>query len=59
MDYIMVRVIQSRDVSNKIEQDLGVKHESPQAILIKSQTAKWHESHSKITKKQLDSVTEE
>jgi bacillithiol system protein YtxJ len=56
IDYVMVKVIQSRDVSNKIEQDLHVKHESPQAILVKNQTTKWHESHSKINQAALESA---
>lgn len=35
IDYTLVKVRESRPVSNKIEADLGVKHESPQIIYIK------------------------
>ncbi len=58
MDFILVKVIQFRDVSNQIEHDLKVKHESPQAILIRNQGAVWHANHRKITKQQLESAIE-
>lgn len=48
--YAFVNVIESRPVSNQIAEDVGVKHESPQAILVKDQEAMWNASHSKITK---------
>ncbi|HLR51831.1 MAG TPA: monothiol bacilliredoxin BrxC family protein [Candidatus Avamphibacillus sp.] len=37
IDYSLVKVKESRPVSNKIEADLGVKHESPKIIYIKDQ----------------------
>lgn len=48
-DYTIVKVIESREVSNQIADDLGVKHESPQAILVKDQKQVWHTSHQAIT----------
>ncbi|MBO8172488.1 MAG: bacillithiol system redox-active protein YtxJ [Bacillaceae bacterium] len=47
--YALVKIIEFRDVSNQIEQDLGIKHESPQAILVKNGKAVWHDSHGSIT----------
>jgi bacillithiol system protein YtxJ len=32
VDYVLVKVIESRPISNQIAEDLGVKHESPQII---------------------------
>ncbi len=56
IDYVMVKVIQSREVSNEIERCLGIKHESPQAIFVQNQVTTWHASHNKITQKQLEAI---
>ncbi|WP_410768139.1 bacillithiol system redox-active protein YtxJ [Fontibacillus sp. BL9] len=47
--YGLIYVIEDRDVSNEAADVLGVKHESPQALLVKDGQAVWHTSHSKIT----------
>lgn len=47
--YGLIYVVEDREVSNKAEDKLGVRHESPQAILIKDGQAVWHMSHSRIT----------
>lgn len=49
VDYYFVKVIESRDVSNKIADDLGVKHESPQAIVVEGKKEVWNKSHWDIT----------
>ena len=49
----LVKVIENRAVSNEIENDLGVRHESPQVFLIANGQAIWNASHRKITKKEL------
>ncbi|MFL0554401.1 MULTISPECIES: bacillithiol system redox-active protein YtxJ [Paenibacillus] len=54
--YGLIYVIENRDVSNEAAERLGVKHESPQAILIKDGQAVWHTSHSKITKSTLEEI---
>ncbi|MDX9974936.1 MAG: bacillithiol system redox-active protein YtxJ [FCB group bacterium] len=41
----LIRVIESRPISNKIEADLGVRHQSPQLILLKEKKAVWSASH--------------
>lgn len=53
VDYVMVKVIESRDVSNKIAEDLGVKHESPQAIVVEGRKESWNKSHWDITQESL------
>lgn len=45
IDYTLVKVRESRPVSNKIEEDLGVKHESPQIIYIKDKAKYWSTTH--------------
>ncbi|HLR09357.1 MAG TPA: bacillithiol system redox-active protein YtxJ [Bacillota bacterium] len=49
IDGYLVKVIENRDVSNKIEIDTGVKHESPQIFLIQNKKVLWHTSHANIT----------
>ncbi|MFD1037745.1 bacillithiol system redox-active protein YtxJ [Virgibacillus byunsanensis] len=45
----MVKVIESRDVSNQIAAKTNIKHESPQIFLLRNKEVLWHSSHSKIT----------
>lgn len=58
IDTYLVKVIESREVSNGIERDLGIRHESPQAFLIRDGKAVWHASHRKITSKELTKAVE-
>lgn len=58
IDRYLVKVIEHRPVSNEIATDLGIKHESPQAFVLANGKAVWNASHWKITKKELDKVTE-
>lgn len=55
-DYYLVKVIESRPVSNKIAEDLGVPHASPQMILFKDGRAVWNTSHWSVTKKHMTAV---
>ncbi len=48
-----VVVQRSRDVSNEIEARLGVRHETPQLLLVKDRTVLYHDSHTAITKKAI------
>lgn len=52
----IVHVIEDRALSNHIENVLGLRHESPQAILIENKKVLWHDSHRKIKKELLDDV---
>ncbi|MCS6885298.1 MAG: bacillithiol system redox-active protein YtxJ [Acidobacteriota bacterium] len=54
VDYWMVVVQQARRISDVIADKLSVKHESPQAILVKAGKAIWHQSHFAITPEALD-----
>ncbi|WP_246369897.1 monothiol bacilliredoxin BrxC family protein [Saccharibacillus deserti] len=48
------KAIESRPVSNAIEGNLGVKHESPQILLIRGGEVLWHASHGNISYEQIE-----
>lgn len=50
--YIVI-VQEDRIVSNAIEEDLGVKHESPQLLILKDEKGIWQATHYKIKKSLL------
>ncbi|WP_026908795.1 bacillithiol system redox-active protein YtxJ [Paucisalibacillus globulus] len=52
----LVKVQKTRVVSNQIEADTGVKHESPQIFLFKDKKVLWHTSHSKIKVHAIEEV---
>ncbi|HLR24074.1 MAG TPA: bacillithiol system redox-active protein YtxJ [Pseudogracilibacillus sp.] len=56
IDYTMVKVRESRPVSNKIEEDLNVKHESPQIIYIQNKAKYWSATHWSVTKAHMKAV---
>ena len=56
IDYTLVKVRESRPVSNKIEADLNVKHESPQIIYIKNKEKYWSATHWAVTKAHMKAV---
>jgi bacillithiol system protein YtxJ len=56
LDYTLVKVIESRPVSNKIAEDVSVKHESPQIIFVKDKTKYWAASHWAVTKAHIKAV---
>ncbi len=62
LTYHFVEVRQNRDISNLIESLSGIKHESPQALIIHNGTLVWHASHGSITdadiEKALDTLPE-
>ncbi|WP_162463310.1 bacillithiol system redox-active protein YtxJ [Paenibacillus psychroresistens] len=49
VDFALVRVIESRGISNQIETDLVLEHQSPQIILIKQRKVFWHATHWQVT----------
>jgi bacillithiol system protein YtxJ len=51
----VVLVIENRSLSDAIAEHLDVRHQSPQAILVKDGRAAWHASHWSIT---ADSLSE-
>lgn len=56
IDYTLVKVRESRPVSNKIEEDLKLKHESPQIICIKNKERYWSATHWAVTKAHMKAV---
>jgi bacillithiol system protein YtxJ len=49
----------SRPLSNELAEKFKIKHESPQALLIKNGSAVWNASHWKITNLTLTSAISE
>lgn len=47
--YARVLVVEHRPVSNAVAEDTGVKHESPQVLLLKDGKVVWNISHWRIT----------
>jgi bacillithiol system protein YtxJ len=56
VDYLLVKVIESRPVSNQIAEDTGVIHASPQIIYVKKQESYWNASHYAITVEHMTAV---
>lgn len=56
VDYALVKVIESRPVSNQIAEDTGVKHASPQILYIKNKETIWNTSHWAITEEHITAV---
>ncbi|WP_028548254.1 bacillithiol system redox-active protein YtxJ [Paenibacillus sp. UNC451MF] len=56
VDYVLVKVIESRPVSNQIAEDTGVKHASPQILYIKNKETIWNTSHWAITEEHITAV---
>ena len=57
-DFYFVIVRTRRPVSNAIERDLRVKHESPQLLLIRDGKSLWDSDHSAITAKSIEEAIE-
>jgi bacillithiol system protein YtxJ len=49
----------SRPLSSEIAEKFNIKHESPQALLIKDASAVWNASHWKITNRSLTTAISE
>jgi bacillithiol system protein YtxJ len=49
----IVLVIENRGLSNAIAERFGIRHESPQALIVKDSRAVWHASHWSITAESL------
>ena len=51
---LRVDVIRQRPVSREIAELSGIKHESPQLLLLSGGKVVWHESHGDITKGKIE-----
>lgn len=56
VDYVLVKVIESRPISNQIAEDTSVKHESPQILYIDKKKKVWTASHWSVTKAHIAAV---
>lgn len=52
----LVRIQAARDVSDAIEARLGIRHESPQILLIVEGRVVWHASHFRVTARAIDAA---
>ncbi|MXX03164.1 MAG: bacillithiol system redox-active protein YtxJ [Gemmatimonadetes bacterium] len=57
--FTQVMVIENRDLSNEIESRLGIRHESPQLLLLRDGKVTWHASHFSISGKSIKSALED
>jgi bacillithiol system protein YtxJ len=55
-DVNLVVVQKARNISNEIASKTGIRHESPQAIVLKNGKAVYHASHYDITAKDIQKV---
>ncbi len=56
--YTLVEIQKTRDVSAAIAERSGIKHESPQAILLRDGEVTWHASHWSIKADSLASAVD-
>jgi bacillithiol system protein YtxJ len=56
--YKLITVQSHRGLSDQAARRLGIRHETPQAILLRDGRPVWTASHFRITKQQLDQVVE-
>jgi bacillithiol system protein YtxJ len=52
--YRLIVVQNARSISNEAAARLGVKHETPQAILVRNGNPVWHASHMDITSEAIE-----
>ncbi len=45
----LLKVIESRPVSNAVEERTGIRHESPQVLVLRNGAVVWHASHRRVT----------
>ncbi|MXY48525.1 MAG: thioredoxin family protein [Gemmatimonadetes bacterium] len=57
--FTQVMVIENRNLSNEIESRLGIRHESPQLLLVRDGKVTWHASHFSITGKDIKNALED
>ena len=58
-DVSLVIVQRARDVSNEIEARTGIRHESPQTIVLRNGEAVWNASHFDITSEAVEKAVRE
>jgi len=53
-EFHLIKVIESRPVSQAVEKELGVPHKSPQLLLLHGGRCRWHTSHYDITADRIE-----
>lgn len=51
---VLVDVIESRGLSQKVASATGIRHESPQVLFLRKGRVVWHDSHEGITEGALE-----
>jgi len=59
VDYWLITVQTGRAVSDAVEARLGIRHESPQAILVRDGRPVWNASHRRVNARSLAEATAE
>jgi bacillithiol system protein YtxJ len=54
--YAMVTVQTHRDISNAVASKLGIRHETPQALMIRDGRVVWAASHFRVTARAVDAA---
>lgn len=54
-----IKIQDNRALSNEIESDLGIRHESPQLFLLKDGQGLWQATHYAISKSKISKAVEE
>ncbi|MEX2015910.1 MAG: bacillithiol system redox-active protein YtxJ [Candidatus Hydrogenedentales bacterium] len=54
--FYLIKVIESRKISDAVATELGVDHESPQILLVRDGKAVWNTSHSSIRAEAIDAA---
>ena len=58
-DVSLIVVQRARDVSREVERLTGIRHESPQAIILRRGRPVWNASHWKITRSAVEAAMRE
>lgn len=54
----MIKVIECRPVSNQVAEELGVRHQSPQVLLLTDRQVLWNASHQTVTQCNISKALE-
>lgn len=57
--FFLIKVIESRPLSNAIAREAGIQHASPQLILFREGSARWDTSHGAITDDAIETALAE
>lgn len=52
----LIKVVESRNLSNAVTEMLGVNHQSPQLLLVKDGKSLWDASHGEIRAENIDAA---